>query len=114
GVLINLYVWLPCRKNEHQECDYETLSMSGLGHIAGQARVDLRPSWLQSEEDFAADVLESLRRGMNWYDQFSDPEKCLRYLRQHVKPTTSQSYIGCERYLSSLVPDPTSGADGLR
>lgn len=114
GVLINFYVWLPCHTNDRGEREHETLAMSGLGHIIGQGHVELRPSWFQGEASFVARILESLCRGLTWYDQFQSPRDCLSYLQKNVRPKGSPNYTDCEQYLLSLSPDRGSIDEGRK
>ena len=103
GVLVNFFVWIPCRTDKTGEEKYDCLGVEGLGHIVGLKYAELHPSWLQSKLHFAGTIIDSLRKGLRWYDQFENPEKCLNWLHGSDRVKTSEGYIDCERYLRSLL-----------
>lgn len=102
GILINLYVMLPCYGNTEGESGYETLVVEGLGHVAGCARPDFQPSFLESRRRFASRVATALDRGMAWFDAFDTRTKCIQYLHASENKPGCPSFIAMNRYLESL------------
>lgn len=102
GVLINLCVWIPPENDPSSNLDHEEIDMINLGTYVGLKSQEYTfPLW-RSSRSICRKVVQDLRKGMKWFDQFSTPQLCLEYIKEKTWNPSSPGALYRQKYLSSL------------
>lgn len=100
SVLVNFYVGVPCYTGAPEPL-FEMLAIRGLGHILGERRPDFRIPTYWGRSRFTARMVERLRVGLSWFDQFDSPGACLAVLRADEKRRGTPAFMALEAFLAA-------------